>query len=192
MPSFVAPDGGTPSFVAIDGGTPSFVAIDFETADNGRDSACSVALAVVEAGRLVETVHRWIRPPRSRFLYTHIHGITWEQVADQPDFAQVWQEIAPLVEAAPFIAAHNAPFDRGVLEGGCHAAGVVPPAKSYLCTVRLAREVWNLRPTKLPDVCRHLGLALNHHDAISDANACAAIVLAAIQDGARLERWVRG
>ena len=49
----------------------------------------------------------------------------------------------------------------------------------FLCTVKLARATWNLYPTKLPDVCRHLGLDLDHHDAASDANACARIVVAA-------------
>jgi DNA polymerase-3 subunit epsilon len=53
----------------------------------------------------------------------------------------------------------------------------------YFCTVQLARQNWNIRPTKLPDVCRHLNLSLNHHDALSDAEACANIVLAAIRDG---------
>ena len=42
----------------------------------------------------------------------------------------------------------------------------------------MARRAWNLRPTKLPDVCRHLGITLNHHDALSDALACAKIVIA--------------
>ncbi|MFA5187667.1 MAG: exonuclease, partial [Patescibacteria group bacterium] len=38
-------------------------------------------------------------------------------------------------------------------------------------------------PTKLPDVCRRLKIPLNHHDAASDAEACARIVMAAMQDG---------
>jgi len=34
----------------------------------------------------------------------------------------------------------------------------------------------------LPDVCRHLGLPLQHHNALSDAEACANIVLAAVSE----------
>lgn len=45
--------------------------------------------------------------------------------------------------------------------------------------MKLARRTWGLRPAKLPDVCRHLGIGLRHHDALSDAEACARIVLAA-------------
>ena len=45
--------------------------------------------------------------------------------------------------------------------------------------IRLAREAWGVYPTKLPDVCRYLGIPLRHHDAASDAEACARIVIAA-------------
>jgi DNA polymerase-3 subunit epsilon len=156
-----------------------FVAIDFETADYGRDSACSVALVRVESGRVREQVHRLIRPPRRDFYFTHIHRITWPMVAAEPDFGGVWAEIVPLLEGAAFLAAHNASFDRSVLRACCAAAGLPMSGLPFLCTVKLARSTWNLRPTKLPDVCRHLGLGLAHHDAASDARACADIVLAA-------------
>jgi DNA polymerase-3 subunit epsilon len=45
--------------------------------------------------------------------------------------------------------------------------------------VQISRRTWNIRPTKLSDVCRKLKIALNHHEALSDAMACAQIVLAA-------------
>lgn len=170
---------------------PNFVAIDFETADNGSDSACAVALVVVRDGRVHHTIARLIRPPRRRMMFTHIHGIRWDDVADQPDFAGVWPDLAEAVAGADFLAAHNAPFDRRVLEGCCAAYGLALPPKPFLCTVQLAREVWNIRPTKLPDVCGYLGLQLNHHDALSDSMACANIVLAAVKQGYDLKRRVR-
>ncbi len=156
-----------------------FVALDFETADNGRDSACAVALVRVEGGRVVDRRYALIRPPRSRFLFTHIHGITWEQVAAAPTFGAVWPTLAPLLDGVGYLAAHNAPFDRSVLAACCQATGLAPPPLPFVCTVKIARQTWALRPTRLPDVCRHLGIPLNHHDAASDAEACARIVLAA-------------
>lgn len=170
---------------------PNFVAIDFETADQGRDSACSVTLVIVQGGQIVDSVQRLIRPPRQRMMFTHIHGITWSDVAAEPDFAGIWPALADVVAEADFLAAHNAPFDKGVLEGCCAAYGIDAPAKQFLCTVRLAREVWNIFPTKLPNVCHHLGLALNHHDALSDATACANIVLKAMEAGWMPDRHVR-
>ena len=160
-----------------------FIALDFETADNGRDSACSLALVLVRNGKVADTWYRLIRPPRQTMMFTHIHGITWDRVKDQPDFGHFWPEIRALIAEAPFLVAHNAPFDKGVLAECCRAHGHPAPLTPFVCTVRAAREIWNLRPTKLPDVCRFIAQPLNHHDALSDAVACAEILLAALRDG---------
>jgi len=164
--------------------TDCFVALDFETADQGRDSACSIALVRVERHEIVHREHRLIRPPRRTFVFTSIHGISWTHVAKSPSFGELWPELFPVLDGARFIAAHNASFDANVMQACCHQSSVSPPLQPYLCTVQLARNAWNIRPTKLPDVCRHLNLNLKHHDALSDAEACANIVLAAIRDGA--------
>ena len=175
----------------------AFVAIDFETADSGRDSACSVGLVRVEGDVVVEKVVQLIRPPRletgdlftpppAEFQFTYIHGIRPEQVLDQPTFAQAWPKLARFLEGADFLAAHNAPFDEGVLTACCRSARLPKPTHRFVDTVRLARGTWNIYPTKLPDVCRHLDIALNHHEALSDAEACARIVIAARKKGVRL------
>ncbi len=159
----------------------TFVALDFETADNGRDSACAIGLVRVEQNRIVQRAHYLIRPPRSTFLYTHIHGICWRDVIDQPSFGERWELIQPILQHADFLAAHNAAFDRGVLYACCDAYDIPRPAHPFVCTVQLARQTWKIRPTKLPNVCDYLGIALTHHQALSDAEACAQIVIAATQ-----------
>ena len=161
----------------------TFVAIDFETADAGRDSACAVGLVRVEGGAIVRREVRLIRPPRRVFEFTWVHGITWEQVAGKPAFKEVWAELRPLLEGAEFLAAHNASFDRSVLRACCAAAGIAEPPQPFECTVKLARKAWNIRPTRLDNVCRTLKIPLNHHEAGSDAEACARIVLAARREG---------
>ena len=155
----------------------SFVAIDFETADYQRDSACSVALVHCVGDRIVDRVHRLIRPPRSRFVFSYLHGITWQDVRDQPDFATVWTELAPFASRGRFLAAHNASFDRGVLHACCRAAGIPVPQIPFVCTVKLARRTWQLRSCRLDVVSQHLGIPLEHHQALSDAEACARILL---------------
>jgi DNA polymerase-3 subunit epsilon len=167
--------------------TPTFIAIDFETADYGRDSACAVALVRVEGSAVVRRAYSLIRPPRRQFQFTRIHGITWQHVASQPTFREVWPLLAPVVQGAEFLVAHCASFDRSVLEACCRAGGLAPPGLPFRCTMALAREAWGVRPTKLPDVCRFLGLALDHHDPRSDAEACANIMLRLRQqEGVRL------
>ena len=156
-----------------------FVAIDFETADYGPDSACAVGLVRVEGLRVVRREAVIIRPPRPRVIFTDIHGITWDMVKSAPPFADAWPRLAPVLEGASVLAAHNASFDRKVLAACCAAAGMPTPPLPFLCTVQVARRTWGLKPNDLPSVCRRLGIGLIHHDAGSDAEACARIVIAA-------------
>ncbi len=158
---------------------PVFAAIDFETADYGPDSACAVAVVRVERDAVVERACYFIRPPRRHFVFSYLHGISWADVADAPTFRQLWPVLSGKLAGATFIAAHNAAFDRSVLNTCCEQAEIRAPAYPFECTVRIARAVWNIRPTRLPNVCRHLGIPLRHHEAVSDAEACARIVIAA-------------
>ena len=52
--------------------------------------------------------------------------------------------------------------------------------------MKIARDVWNIRPTKLSDVCRYHNIDLNHHDALSDAQASAEILIKALKDGIKI------
>jgi DNA polymerase-3 subunit epsilon len=163
----------------------TFVAIDFETATKSPDSACAVALVRVENDELVRRETRLIRPPRPEFTFTYLHGISWHEVASAPTFGELWPTLLPMLEGAGFLAAHWATFDEGVLRACCAAARQRPPALRFECTVEWAKRVWGLRTAKLPDVCRHLGLRLDHHNAASDAEACARIMIAARRELAR-------
>ena len=156
-----------------------FVAIDFETAEDALDSACAVALVRVEDAEIVAREFCLIRPPRNRFTFTYLHGISWEKVANEPSFAEAWPRLTPLLDGASFLAAHNADFDRGVLHACCRSAGLDPPNLSFECTVVLARRAFGIYPTKLPNVCSRLRIPLKHHDPCSDAEACARIVIEA-------------
>lgn len=157
----------------------NFVAIDFETANYEASSACSVGLVKVADGEIVDTAVHLIKPPTREFVFTHIHGLTWKDVAKAQDFGNLWPALEPFLHGAEFLAAHNASFDRSVLHACCERYNIAAPSLPFQCTVQLARRAWSIYPTKLPDVCRRLGIALDHHEALSDAMACARIVLAA-------------
>ncbi|MGA9120636.1 MAG: 3'-5' exonuclease [Bacteroidota bacterium] len=157
-----------------------FLALDFETADYEPDSACAIGLIRVVDGMIVSRASYLIRPPRRDFVFTYIHGITWEDVEGQPTFRKLWSTIEPMFRDVDFLAAHNAGFDKNVLNACCAAAGIIPPDIPFKCSMVAARRVWGIYPTKLPNVCRHLGITLHHHDASSDAEACAHIMIKAI------------
>jgi DNA polymerase-3 subunit epsilon len=163
----------------------NFVAIDFETANRSADSACSVGLVRVEEGRVVDSLCLLLRPPEDFFEFTHIHGLSWEDVHDSPSFGEAFGQISSFTAGASFLAAHNAPFDRGVLEACCTRHGIWLPKLQWVDTVRVARDVFKIFPTKLSNVSAALNIPLNHHEALSDASACAQILLKASQVGWR-------
>ena len=159
------------------------VAIDFETADFGADSACALGIVSIEDGKIAKAEARLIRPPREKFVFTYIHGITWDDVKGEPDFGEVWDDFQSHWADADYLVAHNAPFDRKVLFTCCAVAGKQKPSTPFACTVRIARSHFKFKPANLAYVSSQLGIELKHHDAGSDALACASIAAKAVLEG---------
>lgn len=160
----------------------TFVAIDFETADPQPDSACAVGLVRVEGSELVRRAVSLVRPPRPSVhpACFRVHGLSWAYLRRERPFEEVWPALTPVLDGVAFLAAHNASFDRRVLEACCGAAGLTPPALPWVCTVALARKLWGKGTSnRLPDVCERLKVPLKkHHEAGADAEACARVYLA--------------
>lgn len=155
------------------------VAIDFETASARRDSACAIGLAWIDDDGIVGRDYRLIRPREMRFDWRNIavHGIRPEDVADEPEFPEVWQDFAARFDGA-VVLAHNASFDMSVLRHVTATYGLPLPRCDYFCTMLAARRVWpDLMNHKLPTVARHLGITFQHHHAGEDADVCARIAL---------------
>lgn len=167
---------------------PDFVVIDFETADLSKDSACAVALVRVEEGEIVQSVKALIRPPRETFCWSHLHGITWDDVEDCPTFGERWQQLQPFLEGAAFLVAHHATFDREVLKTCCVQADLQAPALEFVCSMKLARKVWGTKKADLVTLCKQLHIPLMHHDPLSDALACATIFTKAFEKAPWLAR----
>jgi DNA polymerase-3 subunit epsilon len=95
----------------------------------------------------------------------------------------VWPLIAEMCQGVDFVAAHNAAFDEGVLWACCARSGIHVGGLRFECTVQMARQALGIYPTGLAVVAKRLGLTLDHHNAASDAAACAQIVLSAHAKG---------
>lgn len=154
-----------------------FLAIDFETANRYPNSACSVGLVTVQNNKISSKKTFLIKPPYEHFEFTHIHGIAWEDVKHQPTFKELWKKMSRFFHDVDFVVAHNAGFDRRVLESCCSTYGIAIPDVEYRCTVRLSRSILKIKPANLANVCRQLFIPLNHHDSGSDAEACAKIMI---------------
>lgn len=170
---------------------PTFLAIDFETANRDPRSACELAVAKVVGGVIQTVSVARMRPPEvarsfgeggSVFLseFTKIHGIKEDDVTNGPPFAEVWETMfLPLFVDVEFVVAHNAKFDRGVLNASLEHFTLSPMAKPWRCTLDAARQRWGYKVwNRLPDVCARLGIEFGkHHEAAHDAIKAAEIAL---------------
>jgi len=159
----------------------SFTAIDFETANGSPASACAVGLVRVDDGRVTARDGWLIKPPPGhdefRPFNVELHGISRERVAR----ARTWREQLPSLLSfahGTTLVAHFAQFDLGVIAAASRATGAHLPPLPYFCSLRTARRVYELASYRLPFAARAAGFTtLVHHDPLSDAEACAAIVL---------------
>ena len=158
-----------------------FTAIDFETANSSPASACSVGLVRVRDGEVVQTAGWLLRPPAGHDDFqewnVRIHGIHPEDVVG----AATWpQQFDRLVDFAgdDVLVAHNAGFDLKVLRRTSEVTGLECPPYRSLCSLQVARKIYQLESYRLPVAAAAAGFAeFSHHDALADARACAQIVI---------------
>ncbi len=159
----------------------SFAAIDFETANECLSSICSVGVVVVRDGIVEEKYYSLIQPEPNYYNYRNVmvHGINYEDTQNERVFPYVWREIEPLIDALPLVA-HNKQFDERCLKSAYRTYCMDYPDYEFLCTLAASRRVFGkaLPNHKLNTVSLHCGYSLdNHHNALADAEACAAIAL---------------
>ena len=160
-----------------------YVALDFETANSQRSSVCAIGIAIVENRDVVQRMHWLVRPRELDFnpWNVSIHGITEHDVADKPEFDDLWNDIRTILKDQ-LVLAHNAAFDMSVLRAVLDQYDLPYPTLEYLCTVKIAKHVWpDLDSFALPVVSNHLGIHLIHHDAEEDAVAAATIGIRACE-----------
>jgi len=159
----------------------NFTAIDFETATGYRNSACAVGIVTVENRKIVEQYSALIRPPKNEYSFWNIeiHGIRPADTATAPTFAELYPEIKRRLHGRTVVA-HNEVFDRSVLKNTMSHYGLeygeLNLTDRWECTMRIY-QAKGFQPYKLCDCCDRLGIELNHHEALSDALACAKLYL---------------
>lgn len=148
---------------------PTFTAIDFETAQGKRWSICQVGLVRVEKGIIVYKLNLLVCPPDNLYfsMNTQIHGISARDTYRSPSFKSVWPEIKPFIENQTVVA-HNGAFDFSCLTHTLDFYGVKHPEYEKKCTYKIYGK-------NLASLCTEHNIQLNHHDALSDALACATL-----------------
>jgi DNA polymerase III subunit epsilon len=156
--------------------------IDFETANHSRASMCAAGMAIFANGVSQESLYWLVRPPRGHCFFredfTEIHGLTWLDVQDAPEFREIAPEFLSRLLCADLVIAHNASFDLGVLRATLEHFGLSCPELKWLCTCQTARRVWpNLPDHRLNTLAAHIGHSFQHHDAQADAEAAGRVMM---------------
>lgn len=158
-----------------------FVAIDFETATPEKDSACAVGVVWVKGLDIVEEYYTLIQPPNNEYNFynTRVHGIKAKDTAAAPTFAEVYPKLRSILQGKKMVA-HNASFDREILFHTMLSYGLkfseLELPKKWDCTVKLYRKK-GLFKTNLAACSQLYGIPLKHHNALSDAAACAKLYM---------------
>ena len=176
-----------------------FIAIDFETATQQPSSVCSVGVVMVRNGQVADSFYSLIQPEPNYYSYwcQRVHGLSQLDTDDAPVFPEVWQQVEDriaevfladqlafdnrreLIASFPFVA-HNARFDEGCLKAAFKVYQMDYPDYRFHDTLAAARRQFGhaLPNHQLHTVAAACGYNLQqHHHALADAEACAAIAL---------------
>ena len=157
----------------------TFTTIDFETATAYHP--CSVGIVTVEEGIIVDEFVTLIQPPNNFYnpFNIQVHGIYPRDTANAKTFVEVFPEIERRLKNR-VVVAHNESFDRNVLSKTMALHGLnyedLNIGSRWECTVKIYKAK-GFKPAKLSDCCRIMNIALDHHEALSDARACAKLYL---------------
>ena len=146
--------------------------IDVETAQS-YDYVIEIAAVEIVGNALTRRRFvRRIRPrsPMSPFCYA-VHGISLEELQDEPYFEQVIPELIDLI-GSDIIVAHNYAYEYNTLKREFERASrPAYPRERFACTMALAKRFGF--PGKLRLACSHAGISIDHlrkqHDALNDA-----------------------
>ena len=157
-----------------------FVAIDFEAANGETTSVCSVGIVIVRNREVAETFYSLVKPVPNRYDYftTKIHGIKKKDTDDAPVFPQVWNQIEKKLKGLPFVA-HGYEFERRCLNSLFEYYHMGRRRFKIYDTKSASEKAFpDLENHKLQTVAAQCGYDLtNHHHALADAEACAAIAI---------------
>lgn len=146
----------------------TFTAIDFETAQGKQFSICQVGLIRVENGIITKEMDILVQPPQNYYgeRFVDIHGITPSMTRNAPTFEEIWHRIEPYIADNVVVAHNGIRFDFPVLSKTLQYYDLYVPDYEK-------KDTYKIYKNNLAALCRQHSIPLNHHDALSDARACA-------------------
>ena len=151
-----------------------------------------MGVVIVRDGEIVDSFYSLIQPEPNYYNYwcSQVHGLTREDTEEAPIFPKVWAQIEKKLVLSeedavrlgrltlPLVA-HNKAFDESCLKAVFHVYQMAYPDYDFYCTCVASRRKLPYLPNhQLHTVAAACGFYLeNHHHALADAEACAAIAI---------------
>jgi len=161
--------------------------VDVETTGLARDDRI-VSAAVYRLNARGEVEDHWYSPvnPQRDPGPVWIHGLTSEELAHAPLFADIADDFAERL-ADRVLVAHNALFDWSMIAREYARAERTAPVRQRLCTIALAKELSLPLPNhKLESLAAHFGVRQQRaHHALDDARVLAETFRPSLHTAAR-------
>ena len=114
-----------------------------------------------------------------------VHGITKEQVANEPTFPEVWGNIEKYFTKSVIIGHNVAGADLDALVKNLHRYNIDVPEMYYICTWELAKQFipsFAIENYKMSTLCEFFDIDIDsEHNAFDDACACADLFKALVE-----------
>ena len=169
-----------------------YIVIDVETPNRENTRISAIGITVIENGAITDHFFSYVDPEQQFDPFNvELTGIDEYTVSGAPTFPRLWEQIRPLIESGTIVA-HNAQFDLGVLKACLRDYGIDwKPKAQAICTVLIGRKILPDISHKLNNMCAYYGICLNHHQADSDSQACAEILLRYMKDGTPVDQYIK-
>jgi len=139
-----------------------FIALEIETANQWRDSICSIGLVKVINDKIVDSLFTYINPMQSfDEYYIAQHGITEDMVKFSPTFKEFYPILNKWLTNQTVIGYYSN-FDQSVLEESCLSIDQLVPYCKFGCLLQFAKnKLINERHFSLLNLAQLFGVPLN-------------------------------
>jgi DNA polymerase-3 subunit epsilon len=173
-----------------DGG---WAVIDVETSGFRPGQARVISLAALgldDDGRVEQSVVSLLNPGVDPGP-THVHGLTAAMLEDQPQFADIVDDVVKVLDGRTLVA-HNVAFDYAFLAAEAELAEAELPIDSVMCTVELARRLdLGIDNLRLETLAAHWGVTQERpHDAFDDAMVLTGVLASALERARERDIWL--
>ena len=143
------------------------------------DRISAIGITVIENGSIVKRFYSLVNPECRFDSFTiGLTGITPAMVADKPTFPEIWERIKDIMTGS-ILVAHSAQSDLHVLSR-CLSSYEIEwtPTVKCLCTLTMGNICYpDMENHRLDTMCGELSIELDHHNASSDSDGAALLLL---------------